>query len=274
MKEKYNYENIFHSYTKYRPITFNKVMVYDNSIFKFKERVRVYNKIQKEMEINLTKRKLEPVEIFIKEDNKKKIYIDKSQSDHEQIGSNGDQNSTKQLEQTNFEPHLEINQEDKENKNVLNDDKKFVIIGPYSDISNALIKRGWSKSNDEEPKIISYSFINTIKISDIPYEDLRDDIIINHFRKILQITKKVSLLKNIRNLYFMNVCPDDFYPRAYDLEDKNDVADFIEDFKISRAIALLRKCKELNGINVNKDEIYISLNIVKKRLNLLIGKTI
>ena len=74
MKEKYNYENIFHSYTKYRPITFNKVMVYDNSIFKFKERVRVYNKIQKEMEINLTKRKLEPVEIFIKEDNKKK-YI-------------------------------------------------------------------------------------------------------------------------------------------------------------------------------------------------------
>ena len=71
----------------------------------------------------------------------------------------------------------------------------------------------------------------------------------------------------------MNVCPDDFYPRAYDLEDKNDVADFIEDFKISRAIILLRKCKELNGINVNKDEIYTSLNIVKKRLNLLIGKT-
>ena len=71
----------------------------------------------------------------------------------------------------------------------------------------------------------------------------------------------------------MNVCPDDFFPRSYSLDDKNDVADFIEDFKISRAIALLRKCKELNGINVNKDEIYTSLNIVKKRLNLLIGKT-
>ena len=50
----------------------------------------------------------------------------------------------------------------------------------------------------------------------------------------------------------MNVCPDDFYPRAYDLGEKIDVEDFIEDFKTSKAISLLRKCKELNGINVNK----------------------
>ena len=35
----------------------------------------------------------------------------------------------------------------------------------------------------------------------------------------------------------------------------------------------MRKCKELNGINVNRSEITTSLNIVKKRLKLLLGET-
>ena len=70
----------------------------------------------------------------------------------------------------------------------------------------------------------------------------------------------------------MGVCPDDFYPRGYDLSVKQDVEDFIEDFKTSKAIALLRNCKELNGVNVNREEIITSLNIVKKKLDLLIGK--
>ena len=111
-----------------------------------------------------------------------------------------------------------------------------------------------------------------MKIVDIPFADLRSNIIVNHFRKIGEITRKAGLLKNLRNLYFMNVCPDDFYPRAYDLSEKQDIEDFIEDFKTSKAIALLRKCKELNGININKEEIITSLNIVKRKLDLLIGK--
>ena len=275
MKDNYDYDTIFHSYTKYRPSTFNNVMAYDNSIFKFKDRVNEFNKIQKEMGTNIksSKSHFQPVEIFIKEDNKKKVYIDQSQSDHESIESNEEEKSEKQLKKTNSEPNLEINQEEKENKNLLNNDKTFLTIGGFTDIKDALIKRGWSETNEVDPKKVLYSFLYTIKMADIPFEDLRNDIIINHFRKIGEITKKVSLLKNIRNLYFMNVCPDDFYPRAYDLSEKNDIEDFIEDFKISRAIALLRKCKELNGINVNKDEINTSLNIVKKRLNLLTGKT-
>ena len=83
----------------------------------------------------------------------------------------------------------------------------------------------------------------------------------------------MRIIKKLRNLYFANVCPDDFYHRAFDLNEKQDIKDFIEDFKISKAIALLRKCKELNGINVNRSEITTSLNIVKKRLKLLLGET-
>ena len=43
MRDNYNYDSIFHSYTKYRPATFNNILAYDNSIFKFKERIRGFN---------------------------------------------------------------------------------------------------------------------------------------------------------------------------------------------------------------------------------------
>ena len=56
MRDNYNYDSIFHSYTKYRPATFNNILAYDNSIFKFKERIRGFNKIQREMEIKLSKK--------------------------------------------------------------------------------------------------------------------------------------------------------------------------------------------------------------------------
>ena len=56
MRDNSNYDSIFHSYTKYRPATFNNILAYDNSIFKFKERIRGFNKIQREMEIKLSKK--------------------------------------------------------------------------------------------------------------------------------------------------------------------------------------------------------------------------
>jgi len=249
-------------------------MAYDNLIFKFKDKVRLFNKTIKEMEIkSMSKKSLEPVEIFIKEDNKKKKYIDESQSDHEPIESKDEENSEKKLKKTNSEPNLDTTQEEKEKKNLLNMEKNFVVLGGYADVSNALINRGWTELKDVDLKSFSYNFLSTIKIADIAFDDIPNYIIINHFRKVGEITRKVGLLKNIRNLYFMNVCPDDFYPRGYDLGEKQDVEDFIEDFKTSKAIALLRKCKELNGINVNKNEINTALNIVKRKLNLLIGNT-
>ena len=273
MKGNIDYDNIFHSYTKYRTAYFNNIMAYDNSIFKFKEKVRDFNKIQKNMEIKpISKKNLEPVEIFIKEDNKKKVYQDQSQSDQEPIDSK-DENDENEQKKRNSEPNLILNKEEVDTKSSLTHDKTFLVLGGFSDITNALTKRGWKESKETDPKLLSYNYLYALKIADVPFEDLRDDITVNHFRRIGEITRKAGLLKNLRNLYFMNVCPDDFYPRAYDLGEKQDVEDFIEDFKTSKAIALLRRCKELNGINVNRDEIVTSLNIVKRKLNLLLGKT-
>ena len=273
MKGNIDYDNIFHSYTKYRTAYFNNIMAYDNSIFKFKEKVRDFNKIQKNMEIKpISKKNLEPVEIFIKEDNKKKVYQDQSQSDQEPIDSK-DENDENEQKKRNSEPNLILNKEEVDTKSSLTHDKTFLVLGGFSDITNALTKRGWKESKETDPKLLSYNYLYALKIADVPFEDLRDDITVNHFRRIGEITRKAGLLKNLRNLYFMNVCPDDFYPRAYDLGEKQDVEDFIEDFKTSKAIALLRRCKELNGIKVNRDEIVTSLNIVKRKLNLLLGKT-
>ena len=272
MKVNYDYDKIFHTFVKYRAATYNNIMAYDNSIFQFKERVRGFNKILREMEIKpLSKKNNEPVEIFIKEDNKKKIYEDQSQSDKEPIDSKEGEDSEEKLKKTNSEPNLIIGQES-ENKNPLTKDKVFIVLGGFKDIINALIKRGWAECQNPDPKIFNYSFLYTLKIADIPFTDLGDDIIVNHFRKIGEITRKAGLLKNLRSLYYMGISPDDFYPRGYDLSAKQDVEDFIEDFKTSKAIALLRNCKELNGVNVNREEIITSLNIVKKKLDLLIGK--
>ena len=247
-------------------------MAYDNSIFQFKEKVKKFNKTIKDMEIKpLSKEYFQPVEIFIKEDNKKKVYLDQSQSDHEAIDSKED-NSVEKSKKRNSEPNLIINQEETDNKAILSHDKTFIVLGGFTDITSSLIKRGWTESKNLDPKLQTYTFLYTLKIADIPFEDLREDVIVNHYRKIGEITKKGSLLKNIRNLYFMNVCPDDFYPRAYDLSDRQDIEDFIEDFKTNRAISLLRRCEELKGININREEIITSLNIIKRKLNLLTGK--
>ena len=273
MKKNFDFESIFHSYTKYILSTFNNIMAYDNLIFKFKERVRGFNKILYNMEIKpLSKKIFEPVEIFIKEDNKKKVFIDQSESDHEPVESNENENqkSEKQLKKRKSEPNLDITAtNDKNKKNLLNMEKSFHIIGGFPDIHNALTKRGWAECQDN----LTYNFLYTLKIADIPFQDLRDEVIANHFRKVGEITRKCGLLKNLRNLYFVNVCPDDFYPRAYDLDEKSDIEDFIEDFKTSKAIAILRNCKELNGVNVNRSEVTTSLDIVKKKLKLLTGET-
>ena len=272
MKAKYDYNKIFHSFTKYRVATYNNTMEYDNQIFKFKERVNIFNKLLKSMEIKPNSKKaLEPIEIFVKEDNKKKLYSDQSQSDNEPTESKENNNSEKEIKKTKNEPNINIGEENKNEKNLLNMDKTFVVLGGFKDIINALVKRGWTECKDVSS--LSYNYLYTLKITDVPFDDLRFEVIVNHYKRGGEITRKCGLLKNLRNLYFANVCPDDFYPRAYDLNEKQDIEDFIEDFKISKAIALLRKCKELNGINVNRSEITTSLNIVKKRLKLLLGET-
>ena len=290
----YDYEKIFHMYTKCRLASFTNIMSYDNQIFKFKEKIHSYNKIMKGMERNFLSPKLEeePVEIFIKEDKKIKKYEEQPKSDQDEPqnnSSNSEENDEKEKEKEmkkiKSEPKIKIKEEKKEeinnnsnnnnnnNMKVENNDKEktYYFIGSYTPYAECLKKRGYSECKD--PDKLNYSILFTSKVTDINFDDLGEDVLINHLKHIYEITKKVGLLKNLRNLYFLNICPDDFYPRSYELSEKKDVEDFIEDFKITKAISLLRKCQELQGKNVNKKEIETSLKIVKEKLDILLGKS-
>ena len=258
------YESIFRAYSRYKCASFNSIMSFDNQIFKFKDRVNSYLKSLKEMESKVSNKSFnklnnEVIHIVSKEGKEKKIYT---------IDPKSEEENPKKNKKINSEPNL-YKVDSKSNNSKENKEKIFTVLGGYKDISNAIAKRGWKECKD--PSLKTYDLLYTLKIADIPFTELNNDTIVNHFKKVGEVTRKGGLLKNLRNLYFENVCPDDFYPRGYDLTDKQDVEDFMEDFKTSKAIAILRKCQELNGQNVNKEEVITALNIVKKKFGLLTG---
>ena len=243
---------IFNLYTKYRYKTFNSIISSDSQIYKFKERISNYNKIFGEMESKkYTQKELESIQIVVKEGKEKKIYTEEVES---------------------------IPEEDEEEKTIIEKpagtpmvkkpgEKTFVVLGGYSDIVNAIAKRGYKQSKDPTDK--SYDFLYTLKNVDIPFTELKPNQLVNHFWKANQITRKSGLLKNLRNLYFKNVCIDNFYPRAYELSDKVDLEDFIEDFKTNRAICILKNALEKNGENLNKEEVFTALDIIKRKLDFI-----
>ena len=245
--------SIFNLYTKYRYRTYNNIISSDSQIFKFKERVNNYNKIFGDMESKkFVQKEPESIQIMVKEGKEKKVYTEELDTIPEE----------EEEEKTVIEKPVDAKPIEKKPG-----EKTFVVLGGYPDIVEAIAKRGYRQSKDPTDK--SYDFLYTLKNVDIPFTELKPNQLVNHFWKANQITRKSGLLKNLRNLYFKNVCIDNFYPRAYELSDKVDLEDFIEDFKTNRAICILKQTLEKKGENVNKQEVLTSLEIVKRKLNFI-----
>ena len=245
--------SIFNLYTKYRYRTYNNIISSDSQIFKFKERVNNYNKIFGDMESKkFVQKEPESIQIMVKEGKEKKVYTEEFDTIPEE----------EEEEKTVIEKPVDAKPVEKKPG-----EKTFVVLGGYPDIVEAIAKRGYKQSKDPTDK--SYDFLYTLKNVDIPFTELKPNQLVNHFWKANQITRKSGLLKNLRNLYFKNVCIDNFYPRAYELSDKVDLEDFIEDFKTNRAICILKQTVEKKGENVNKQEILTSLDIIKRKLNFI-----
>jgi tubulin monoglycylase TTLL3/8 len=94
---------------------------------------------------------------------------------------------------------------------------------------------------------------------------LNKNQIANHFHNNIEITKKSGLSKNIKNLIFKNVDIDNFYPRCFELSERHEMDDFLEDFKTNKAISILiRFFKEYSKIkenNINGTNISCAPNI-------------
>ena len=245
--------SIFNLYTKYRYITYNSIISSDIQIYKFKERLQNYNKIFGEMESKkYIPKEPESIQIVVKEGKDKKVYTQEIPL----IQNNEEKKEEKKLEKK---------EEKKEKKS--DEQKTFLVLGGYPDVVNAILKRGYKQIKNQEDKTVDFLYV--LKNVDIPFQDLKNNQLVNHYWKANQLTRKSNLLKNLRNLYFKNICIDNFYPRAYELSDKNDLEDFIEDFKTNRAIVILKQTLECKGENVNKEEVITALNIIKRKLDFI-----
>ena len=113
--------------------------------------------------------------------------------------------------------------------------KIFICNSEYPTIINALLERDWVQNFDVDSNFFDLKYI--ISGHNVDYRNLNKGQVVNHYEKSHEITTKVSLCKNLRNLiWFRNVDIDSFYPRCYDLADPNDLEDFNEEFKTTKVI--------------------------------------
>ncbi|KAF4691320.1 Tubulin tyrosine ligase-like, member, variant 2, partial [Perkinsus olseni] len=117
----------------------------------------------------------------------------------------------------------------------------FIIKGGYNDLKKALLRRGWVENLDS--KSTNFDLKWTLNAKDIDYIALKDGQMANHFGRNREITTKTGLTSNLRNSYSVHNLTDmdDYYPRAYDLSDPQDVGDFILEYKLTKCMSILRQ---------------------------------
>ncbi|XP_032242038.2 tubulin tyrosine ligase 3 isoform X2 [Nematostella vectensis] len=85
------------------------------------------------------------------------------------------------------------------------------------------------------------SLIWTVKRDDVDFKFLRKDQIVNHYSKAHSFTTKVGLCMNLRNLlWYENTDAMSFFPRCHRLGAEEDILDFVDDFRLTSAVALVR----------------------------------
>ena len=147
--------------------------------------------------------------------------------------------------------------------------KVFSVTNKYTDIKEPLIARGWFENTDPNSEFFDFKW--TLKHRDLEYKKLRKTQIVNHFQRNAELSTKVGLLHNLKNLtWFDGTEVDSFYPNSYDLADV-EVPDFIEEFKLTKAESILKsylgKEEKLNSLDMAK--LLISMNISERRLTRL-----
>ncbi len=118
----------------------------------------------------------------------------------------------------------------------------FAIVGPYQDVRAALLRRGWVENLDPESNDFDLKW--TLKLKELRHEYLRPGQLANHFQGAVEVSTKVGLMHNLKNLaWIANLDTDTFHPLAYDMADV-EVADFVEEFKLMKAESMLRSFVE------------------------------
>lgn len=115
----------------------------------------------------------------------------------------------------------------------------FICAGGYPDFTKAMLARGWFQNEDKDSRFFDLKWAPAAAID---HDNLLTGQVVNHFHGAREITTKVGLTLNLRNcLPMCGSDPESFYPRAYDLYDPLERADFALNFKFTKAQAILRE---------------------------------
>ena len=60
---------------------------------------------------------------------------------------------------------------------------------------NAILKRGYKQIKNQEDKTVDFLYV--LKNVDIPFQDLKNNQLVNHYWKANQLTRKSNLLKKL-----------------------------------------------------------------------------
>lgn len=119
------------------------------------------------------------------------------------------------------------------------DRQVFICNGGYPDFKDALLKRGWFQNMDKDSRHFDLKWGMA---GDIDHNRLKPNQIVNHFDRCRDLTTKIGLSLNLRNsIWHSGVDQEEYYPRAYDLSDPGERADFVLSFKFTKAESVLRQ---------------------------------
>lgn len=119
----------------------------------------------------------------------------------------------------------------------------------------------------------SFDYIYTLHAHDINFQDLKPNQMAGHFWKSNEITRKAGLNSNLKNLYYKGIDVLNFYPRAYELSEKSDLEDFIEDFKTTKAISILKSfMNKTRKQPINEEMLLTAKHICERKIPLFTGE--
>lgn len=105
------------------------------------------------------------------------------------------------------------------------DTRVFVMSGAYTDVKASLVARGWF--HNPEPESLFFNLQWALKASDIRYERLRQQQVVNHFVGSSAITTKQGLVRSLNSLVWHEEADSScFFPRSYELLNAAAVEDF------------------------------------------------
>merc|ERR1719353_2512948 len=121
-----------------------------------------------------------------------------------------------------------------------NHQRVFTVIGGYPDLRRTLLARGWVANDVPESPYFDLKW--TLKAEDIRQTELKSHQIVNHFVGNREITTKVGLTTNLKESFWRcDVHSEEYYPQAFCVSDTGERDDFIAEFKLTQAQAVLKR---------------------------------